>query len=539
MSTGQPAAGLWKFTIAAMPRLTMYEEVGKAGAIVWGRWWDPRRGKSGAPVTKSTGLSIRFPVGHRRAGQIWPEREQEVLKLAHAWHDDLRSGRSPGGRPALLSGSEDAERSERTIREGFRLYLDLENGRYPAADDPSRGDIARAAEDIFAALGGDTTWTGRVPITAAQSIWRHIQRRFQEKNERDRKQAANNRRNNTRKDQGAEIVTDGATWAMRTCQHFFACAKWLGSRGHIPAGACDRPDDWMEEFKRDWRKLTDRDLDAEREGPRFSPEEAGKLLDAITDDRVDPRLRINIYFGGDSLRAGQVRRSMRSHLDLGHVGEFGFGRLRVPGKGRKKGSTVDLDPRVRAQIDYEMDAGYLRELEAAYQAGTIKEYALMPQGRFVQGATPVRPNRRYLLPISRRTLLDYFHKLEEIASVSHVPGRGWYGLRRLWTDLGEEHVKSSRGRELLSGHSRGSKVPEQVYRTKEDEAAIREAARGRAMIREALRSGTVSDVSTLRVEIVRAVNGISDVRVLRGVLELLERSDPAAGSRRVGDGAES
>jgi hypothetical protein len=537
MSTEKPPIGQWKFVIAVKPRLTMYEAVGKNGAMVWGRWFDPTRGKAGAPVTKTTGISIRFPDGHRRAGQIWPARENGVRQLAQAWHEDLLCGRPPGTAPAVRRQSEEDEIAERTIREGFRIYLDLEKGRYPTPNDPSRGDVARAGDDVIAALGEEAKWAELVPIEAAQAIWRYIQRRFQEANESERAKPANKRRNKTRKDHGADIVTDGAPWAKRTCQHFFACAKWLASRGYLPIGACDRPDDWMAEFKRDWRKLTGRDLDAEREGARFTTQEAGKLLDAITDDRVDPRLRINICLGGDSLRAGQVRQSMRSHLDLGAVGEFGLGRLRVPGMGRKKGSVVDLDPLVREQLDYEMEAGYLRDLETAYRAGTIKDYAVMPQGRFVNGVTPVRPNRRYLKPISKRTLLDFFHELEATAGVTHQPGRGWYGLRRLWTDLGEEHVKSSRGREILSGHARGSKVPEQVYRSKQDEAAIREAARGRAMIREALRNGSVSDTTALRAEAVRVINGTPDLDLLRAALEVLGAADPTTNDQNKGDAA--
>lgn len=525
----QAKPGEWKFQISVKPRLTMYEAVGKSGAIVWGRWFDPSRGKKGAPVTKTTGISIRYPEGHRRAGEIWPEREQDILKTAQSWHADLVAGREPGTRhPDELRSDADQARAEVTIREGFALYVDPENGRYPHPGDPSRGDVLRAGDEAVAALGDHARWSELVPFQVAQTIWRHVQRRFAEANTSKRRKARNERRNSSRRDHGSALVNDGAAWAERVVQHFFACAAWLSTRGHIPKNACARPEDWTQEFKADWRRLTGRDLDAEEEGLRFSAEEGGKLMRGIKDPRVDPRLRMNIYFGGDSLRAGQVRRALRSHLDLQPVGEFGMGRLIVPGRGKKKGSKVDLDPVVRAQIDYEMKAGYLRHLEAALQAGRIADYALMPQGRFVEGATPVRDNGRYLKPISKRTLLDFFHDLEEIAGVVHVPKRGWYGLRRLWTDLGDDHVEGARARELLSGHARGSKVPDQIYRTKEDEEAIREAARGRALIREALLEGSISEATALRAEAVRALNGIADLELLRAVLDLLGGADPTA-----------
>ena len=82
--------------------------------------------------------------------------------------------------------------------------------------------------------------------------------------------------------------------------------------------------------------------------------------------------------------------------------------------------------------------------------------------------------------------------------------------------------------EILSGHARGSKVPEQVYRTKEDEAAIGEAARGRKMIREALLNGTVSDVTALRAEAVQVITVTPDLMLLRRVLELSGAADPTA-----------
>jgi hypothetical protein len=84
--------------------------------------------------------------------------------------------------------------------------------------------------------------------------------------------------------------------------------------------------------------------------------------------------------------------------------------------------------------------------------------------------------RRHLLWIAmrtRRTLLDYFHSVEEAAGVEHVAERAWYGLRRLWADLGPEHVQTARAREILGGWARGSTVPQKVYKTKQDELAIR------------------------------------------------------------------
>lgn len=521
-----PTPGTWKYKITARPTLTMYEVVGKTETLVWGTWWNPHAGRKGAPITKTTGVSIRFPPGHKRAGQISPAREEEVKKLASRWHADLVDGHPPGTTSAATSGIEEDERASLTLREGFRKYLDVEEGRYPDASDPERHDVQRAAEEVFAAVEADRPIPSYVPITTAQTIWRHVQKRIASSVEPAQPQGnGRERRNRQRTAGGPSTRGDGAVWAARVVHHLFACMDWLRSRHLIPDGACMRPSGWKNEFRNDWRKLTGRDLDEEREQPRFTAEQAGKLLDNVSDERVDPRLRINLFFGGDSLRSGQVRRAMRSDLDLSGSGEFGLGRLHVRGSGRKKGSLIDLDPVLRRQIDHELTKGYLRECEREYIAGTITDYALMPQGRFVHGATPVRANKGYLKPISRRTLLDYFHFLEHISGVAHIHKRAWYGLRRLWSDLTPEHVKSPRARELMGGWSRGSKVPQQVYESKEDEQAIRESSRARANIREELRTGRLSEITELRVALSTALSHCTDPELLRHLLCLLRAGE--------------
>jgi hypothetical protein len=520
----KPALGEWTHKITTRPTLTMYEELGRTGVVVWARWWDGTAGKKGASQTKSTGMSIRFPPGHRREGEVSPAKEQEVLQLASRWHADLVAGNPPGTTHAASDGPDEDERASLTVAEGFRRYLDLSKGPYPDPSDPERQDVERAAEEAKRALGGgESAISSLVPMTAAQEIWRHVQRRFAEEQGGVSTAAPGRRerRNRYRKSLGPARRSDGATWAQRVVHHFFACTNWLRSRGHIPEGACLRPADWKKQFKTDWRKLTGRDLEEEREPPRFSLQEGGRLLDTVTDERVDPRLRINVYFGGDALRSGQVRRARRTDLDLSGCGEFGKGRLKVRGRGRKRGSTIDLDEVVRAQIDYEMTEGYLRECEKAFHKGEIADYALMPQGRFVQGATPVRDARKYLQPISRRTLLDYFHSLEELAGVPHVPGRAWYGLRRLWTDLGPQHVQTARAREILGGWARGSTVPQVVYESKQDELAIREASRARAAIREELRTGRLAELTELRAAVSVALTTCKDTEVLRHLLRVL------------------
>jgi hypothetical protein len=526
------AIGAWTYVIGARPRLTLKESVGKSGVAVIGHWYDPRaRGGKGAPKTKSTFTSIRNPDGHPRAGQVNSAVEQEVIKLAQQWHADLVAGNEPGAtKVEHWNASEDEERAARTIREGFALYTGAGGRYHPGSTD--RGDIVRAGQDCVAALGEASTWAGIVSMSAAETIWRYVQKRFAAENAKERPGVADTARQSNARRIAApgSKPSDGSVWAKRCVQHFFSCANWLETRAKIPKGVCQRPDNWQAEFRVDWGRLTGRDLDAaaEIEGLRHTPDEAKRILVKLNDPRVDPRVRLHIMCGGDSLRAGQVTRCMRSDLDLNPVGEFGMGRLRVRGKGKKKGSVIDIDPELRAQIIYEITAGYLRECEAAFQSSGsdgISDYALFTQGRFVDGAIPVRPNRRYLKPASNRGMLEWFHELEALAGVEHQAGRAWYGLRRLWADLGEETLQTKRAKEVLSSHSRGSRMSEQVYQSKEDELAIREASRGRTAIREALTSGRISDGTALRGLVAQTL-AVAEPDLLRRVLEVLGVPDP-------------
>lgn len=69
---------------------------------------------------------------------------------------------------------------------------------------------------------------------------------------------------------------------------------------------------------------------------------------------------------------------------------------------------------------------------------------------------------------------------------------------------------SSRGKEVMGEWARGSKVADQVYKTKRDEEAIRQAVRGPTAIREALRSGAMSEVAALRAEALQGLGTVSN-----------------------------
>lgn len=194
--------------------------------------------------------------------------------------------------------------------------------------------------------------------------------------------------------------------------------------------------------------------------------------------------------GGDSLRAGPVRRSLRSDLDLSPVGECGLGRLHVRGKGKTKGSVIDIAP----------SCG-LRSSTSSPPATCGSARSHIRVAARTRSAT-TRCSRRgvwyaVLSPSDRTAGTSDLHRIAECwhgstssrrsPAPNHQEGRAWYGLRRLWADRGEEHLQTRRAKEVLSSQARGSRVSEQFTRARKTSgrfarqavAALRSARRCR------------------------------------------------------------
>jgi hypothetical protein len=117
------------------------------------------------------------------------------------------------------------------------------------------------------------------------------------------------------------------------------------------------------------------------------------------------------------------------------------------------------------------------------------------------------------------------HALEFIAGDAHQHKRAWYGLRRLWADVGPEHVATTRAREILGSWARGSNVPQVVCETKQDESAIREASRARSAVREELRTGRLAELTELRSAVSAALSTCTHAETLRHLLRVLRGGD--------------
>ena len=131
-----------------------------------------------------------------------------------------------------------------------------------------------------------------------------------------------------------------------------------------------------------------------------------------------------------------------------------------------------------------MGIGYLSDFEDWYQMGKVKDYPLFPKGRFRDGVATVRQ----LSPITRDGLRGWFQDYEAKLGIAHVPGRGWYGVRRQAADLAETAVKDMRALNLLTGHS--DERMRRAYQDRDNPEVRRLAVQARASIRKSVQPST-------------------------------------------------
>lgn len=270
---------------------------------------------------------------------------------------------------------------------------------------------------------------------------------------------------------------------------------WLAAEERI-ARAIVTKKAWREQLQREWEQLTSTRI--VRSTPRHSEEEIRLIFGALDHPDVDPRIALALELGAEA-RLGQVRRLMRSDVDLSPVGAFELGRVVVHGSGKKLAVMPDLTPEERAAIDRAI-AGYLAPLEEAYQAKLRDDYPMFPAGRLrynvassrasrKRGKAPVQPVRRAKAsvndtPIDKGTLNDLFHALERIADVEPVRGRGWYGIRRRAADVYEDYEKDERVLNDQTGHKH-SDTRREVYQERERESIRAKSAETRRRVRSA------------------------------------------------------
>jgi integrase len=253
---------------------------------------------------------------------------------------------------------------------------------------------------------------------------------------------------------------------------------WLMQEEKLPTRLM-APKNWRRILKDEWRRITN--VTPSLRQPRYEEAEWTRLQAALDDPRLDPRMRLAFTLGAHA-RLGQVIRCHRVDLDLpaltgDETDDSFFGELRVPGDGKKRGTRIRLSPAERRAVDTAM-AGYLRDYERARIAGHRSNYPLFPAGRLRAGRAKQADDTQ---PITRDGARGLFVALEQIAGVTHVPGRGWYGARRFAADIAEDYEQDERALNQLTGHS-DSTMRRHYQNLKRDETA-RKAAKVRDQLR--------------------------------------------------------
>lgn len=413
----------WSATVGERPFLVHVEERTLRKSVAYLRWWDVQADNW---RTESTGIKVR---------------DAKMRLLREATTEAVGQARS---KAAALQGPAQATvlaGHQLTLEDGYHKAFHPESGRW-LADTAHRREAQRSLEFVMAVLGRTRVWVS-IRKRELREVWTAKIKQLQ---------ASDGSHPRTRQGhRGAEIVI----------ARLLTVAGWLRDEELLPPGACVAPRTWKQQLREDWRALRGETRDPEPHRPRFTMDEAARILAKAP--AVDPRLALLLELGLE-LRPGQVARCRRSDLDLE------ASTLRVYGQGKKRGTTIELTEAQHVAVLTTLTAGYLSALET--EGG---DFPLFPQGKMAgrSKGIPVAGSRhRAAPPLVETTLGEWFRQAEAMAGVSHVRGRGLYGFRRLAVD-------QSDGLDALALQEMGGwtdeQTPNRIYRDQ-----VRKGARGRA-----------------------------------------------------------
>ncbi len=428
------------------PKVRLAERADRAG--VWAFWWNPDRGAAGVRDKIRWPISVR-DEGGRLTRKLMAEAESELYRIQAAL---VR-----GTDPRALRDSDELARDRvnpltLTIEEGFRLYFDPVDGAYAShtRDVKELKRYRRLIEDL---VGYRTTWAS-LDASAGTTLSRALADHY--------------------------AGDQGFRSAARAVDLFFRCADWLRALRRIPVDACLRPKDWAATMRREWRDLGKKVDPAQ---PRYTQDELQTLL--ASTEKADPRIR-RAFAIGPEYRAANIRRVMRTDVDLDRIGLWGLGRIRLPGAGNKRGTVIDIDPALRELLDRDMAEGDLAKLEGKYSRRSIADYALLPS----RGSTEA---------IRKRHFADLFRAYEEACEIEHEDGRGWHGLRRAMADAMDQTTEDQNVRNAAGAWAPGSDTRDRTYRDAGDPRLLARTRQAQMTTRRRL-LGADPELEALRQE---------------------------------------
>jgi hypothetical protein len=362
-----------------------------------------------------------------------------------------------------------------TLREGFRLALDPKRGKYASTDTRRYDDMTLYESRLFGLKPGTR------PLINPGITWRDLHLR--------------DIRALWRTMADHHVRTDGREFGIRVAEQIvdalFSVASWLREESHIAPEVARPPDGWRKRLRDEWAQRTNEQPHRPHR-PRHTVDEFHRIFAALSDRRVDPRIRLAIELAAEC-RTGQVLRCTRRMLTVPPLDPLTYeglpagslGQVIIPGAGKKHGETVVLTPEQRRSVDDAL-AGYLANYEAAWEAEKIADYYLFPGSRMRMlddtGTRWTRRVRAGVKPMSRDGARVAFKELEMIAKIEHIPRRGWYGLRRQAADMAETATNDDRVKDRLGGWQ-DSETRKSIYQDRETDALRAEAANVRRQLR--------------------------------------------------------
>lgn len=411
---------------------------------------------------KKESLGLKLETDAR--GKITPECESFAVAAANQKSVELASG-------TVADKSAAVARGPLTIAEAEALITDSGFGKYPH-DSNRRRELIRALRLACIVWGAETSWT----LIEENDFTKLLRRRL---------------------DQLLKEGRSGWRATEITVSCLITVVRWLRRKKFIPREAAPWPEDWKDEIKKHWQGVKGTTDEPEPNRPRHTPEDAIAILIASA---FEPRFNLLMWLGLE-LRLGQVARTKRSDCKLPPVDwnaridpkndTTDYGTVEVKGRGKKRGTIVDLARGQRAVLEYALSAdGYLGELEQRYQRKELADYRLFPAG-YVVGRVGNNRGKSNRLTLSRKInpqnpctsswVRKTFREAERRAGVEHVHGRGAYGMRRGSVDVGSAEL-SPAGLKNLGGWT-DIKMPEQIYKENENKSGAREARGVRAKLR--------------------------------------------------------
>ena len=462
----------WRYAWGVRPHRVEGFERPERNGVVYARWWNPEKpGKD-----KRDKISLDLKVREVASGPIVPALVEAAEAAVRALQARLLSGL-----PARTAPVAPAPAGPLTMRAGFNLALVPVTGKYATTTTRRYRDMQLFRDRLFGDAGDPgplvdprQPWEALTAGTA-QTLWRTIANRHLASDRRDYGPRA------------AEQLVDA----------LYTVAAWLRQAGKIAPTAALPREGWRSRLKDDWAEITDVARPETPERPRHTSDEYRRLLKASWDPSVDPRCRLLVQLALEC-RLGQALRCRRRMLTLPGIppeqydtAEAGtLGSLRIPGSRKKRGEVVYFTADQRRAADQAL-ATYLQNYEAAYLAGRIQDYWIFVGSRMRPlGAAGERWPRRVrpgAKPWSRDGARTAWQALEAIAGIPHVKGRGWYGMRRVATDIAEPLISDPRVKDSLGGWVNRRTRPA-IYQAEAGEE-VRAAA---AAVRHQMRTGAAT-----------------------------------------------